>query len=339
MHLEIPILDQEYETNRSRTKGIPKMDTFIPSNRYLRGDPKHEIVSNVNSTIRSDGTGRNRSVDFNSADSLKNVLDLNEQVTNPDLNQQVAKTQFVNRKSIESAPSWGVISNRYDTNQAQSNLDDSINLWDHTKRGDDVFKKSPCILKMEKCPFAPIYVVGQPPELGSGKIEPMLPMIDESVELDANSLNSSFGYSSNPQRSPQRSPLRQARADQAKNRIAESLFKKEIKKNRDLKDQVEALNFDMESNLKNQEKKMTGLEAELLELQRKGDEILGQNETLKLKVRELESREEKIKEAPHPQMGFESMIDVGQTSADADLQKKLESDVQKLELELLDSRR
>jgi hypothetical protein len=33
------------------------------------------------------------------------------------------------------------------------------------------------------------------------------------------------------------------------------------------------------------------------------------------------------------------MIDVGQTSTDADLQKKLESDVQKLELELFDSRR
>jgi hypothetical protein len=314
------------------------MDTFIPSNRYLRGDPKHEIVSHVNSTIRSDGTGRNRSLDLNSADSLKNVLDLNEQMTNPDLTQKISKTQFVNRKSIESAPSWGVISDRYETNKAQSNLDDSMNLWEDEKRGDDVFKKSPCILKIEKCPFAPIHVIGQPPEFMALKIEPMLPMIDESVELDPNALNSSFGYSSNPQRSP----LRQARADQAKNRIAESLFKKEIKKNRDLKDQVEALNCDLESNSKNlgnQEKMMTGLEAELMRLQRKGDEILEENETLKLNVKELESREEKIKEAPQQQMGFESMIDVGQKSADADLQKKLELDLQKLELELLEARK
>ena len=196
MYLEIPILDQEYETNRSKTKGIPKMDTFVPSNRYLRGgDPKHEIVSHVNSTIRSDGTGQNRSLDFNSANSLNNILDVNKQVTGGDFSKQVTK-QDLRRQSIKSEPSWGVISNRYETNQPISDQD-SINLWDHTKRGDDVFKKSPCILKMEKCPFAPIHVVGRPPSGSvSGKIEAILPMIDESVELGANSLNDSFNYSS-----------------------------------------------------------------------------------------------------------------------------------------------
>ena len=70
----------------------------------------------------------------------------------------------------------------------------------------------------------------------------------------------------------------------------------------------------------------------MLDLQKKGDEILSQNKTLKAKIIELESREENIPLAPQPTMGFESMIDVGQGTANADLQK-LELDKQKLELD------